>query len=573
MDLETLRHSTAHVLAAAVKHLYPNAKLGIGPNVDDGFYYDFGNLEVKEEDLEKIEKEMQGIIKKNYKFVNAKKTRREAEKILKNEPFKLELLKDLKDDEITFYESGDFIDLCKGPHVESTGKIKAVKLLKIAGSYWRGDAKNAMLSRIYGTAFESQKELDEFLKMKEDAENRSHVKLGKELGLFMISPLVGPGLPLITPKGTVIREELQKFLREEQLKRGYLPVVTPHIGRIDLYKKSGHYPYYKESMFEPMKCENVEYILKPMNCPHHIQLYQLHLRSYRELPLRLTEFGTVYRYEKSGELNGLTRVRMITQDDAHIFCTEEQVKQEILGVIDLVLHIFKILNFTNYKARFGARDSSDKYIGSSASWKKAEKDIEESLKEKKIRFEKVEGEAAFYGPKIDFLVKDVLGREWQLGTVQVDYNLPERFELTYEGEDGRKHMPVMIHRAPFGSLERFMGILIEHFAGRFPLWLSPIQVKIVTVNDRNIEFAKEIEEKLKSNGIRAEINIKAESIPKKIREAQLEQINYIVTIGDKECEKKTLAVKKRSEEKPVFGVNYDDFIKDIVEKIKNKNID
>lgn len=572
MDIETLRHSTAHVLAYAIKKLYPNAKLGIGPNIEDGFYYDFGDLEIKEEDFAAIEKEMKKIISEDHKFVKLSKNRKESEKLLKGEDFKLDLLKDLEDEEITFYQCGSFMDLCKGPHIDSTKNIKAFKLLKIAGAYWKGDAKNAMLTRLYGTAFLNEKDLSDSLKLKEEAENRSHIKLGKELDLFLLSPLVGPGLPLITPKGTIIREELQRFLRNEQLKRGYLSVVTPHIGRIDLYKKSGHYPCYKESMFEPIKCENTEYILKPMNCPHHIQIYQSHLRSYRELPLRYTEFGTVYRYEKSGELNGLTRVRMITQDDAHLFCTEEQVKSEILGVIDIVLSIFKILNFTQYKARFGTKDNSDKYIGSDSLWKKAEKDIEESLKEKGMKYDKTEGEAAFYGPKIDFLVKDVLGREWQLGTVQVDYNLPERFELTYEGEDGRKHMPVMIHRAPFGSLERFMGILIEHFAGKFPLWLSPVQVKILTINDRNIEFAKSIEAKLKEHNIRAEINDKSETISKKVRDAQLEKANYILTIGDKEIENNTLAVRTRSGDVK-FGVKLDDFMKELIEKISNKTID
>ncbi|MBS3095594.1 threonine--tRNA ligase, partial [Candidatus Woesearchaeota archaeon] len=552
--------------------LYPNAKLGIGPNVEDGFYYDFGNLRIKEEDFESIEKEMHAIIKKDIKFTMQKKTRKEAEKILKNEEFKLDLLKNIKDNEIYFYESGNFIDLCKGPHVSSTKEIKAFKLLKISSAYWKGNQGNEQLQRIYGTAFATEKELEGFLKLKEEAENRSHIKLGKDLGLFFLSPLVGPGLPLITPKGTIIREELQKFLRSEQLKHGYLPVTTPHIGRIDLYKKSGHYPYYKESMFEPMKCESVEYILKPMNCPHHIQVYQNNLRSYRELPLRLTEFGTVYRYEKSGELNGLTRVRMITQDDAHIFCSEGQVKSEILGVIDIVLNIFKVLNFASYRARFGTKDNSNKYIGSDEFWKKAEKDIEDALKEKKMKYDKAEGEAAFYGPKIDFIVKDVLGREWQLGTVQVDYNLPQRFELAYEGQDGKKHVPVMIHRAPFGSLERFMGILIEHFAGKFPLWLSPVQVKIITVNDRNNDFARSIEKKFKDNNIRVEVNDKAETLPGKVREAQLEQINYILTIGDKEVENKTLAVRTRSG-KVTFGVNVNDFIKEILEKIQNKTID
>ena len=572
MDLETLRHSTAHLLAAAIKKIYPDAKLGIGPNIEDGFYYDFGGLDIKEDDLKDIENEMKSIAKQGCKFVKIKKTRKEAEKILSKEPFKLELLKDLKDDEITLYESGDFIDLCKGPHIASTKDIKAFKLLKISGAYWKGDSNNQMLTRIYGTSFENEDKLSEFIKLRQEAENRSHLKLGKELDLFLLSSLVGPGLPLITPKGTIIREELQKFLRQEQIKRGYLPVTTPHIGRIDLYKKSGHYPYYKESMFEPMKCENVEYILKPMNCPHHIQIYLGHLRSYRDLPLRYTEFGTVYRYEKSGELNGLTRVRMITQDDAHLFCTESQVKSEIIGVIDLVLNIFKILNFTQYKARFGTKDKSSKYIGSDKIWKKAEKDIEEALKEKHMEYEKAEGEAAFYGPKIDFLVKDVLGREWQLGTVQVDYNLPERFELTYEGQDGTKHMPVMIHRAPFGSLERFSGILIEHFAGRFPLWLSPVQVKILTVNDRNIDFAKGIEQTLKDHGIRAEVNNKAETISKKVREAQIEQVNFIVTIGDKEVEKKSLAIRTRKG-KVIFDVKPDDFIKELLEDIASKKID
>ena len=572
MDLEILRHSTAHVLAAAVKKLYPNAKLGIGPNVEDGFYYDFGNLSIKEENFGSIEKEMRAIIKKDIKFAMQKKTRKEAEKILKNEKFKLDLLKDLKDDEIYFYESGNFIDLCKGPHVSSTKEIKAFKLLKISSAYWKGNQGNEQLQRIYGTAFATEKELEGFLKLKEEAENRSHIKLGKDLGLFFLSPLVGPGLPLITPKGTIIREELQKFLRSEQLKHGYLPVTTPHIGRIDLYKKSGHYPYYKESMFEPMKCESVEYILKPMNCPHHIQVYQNNLRSYRELPLRLTEFGTVYRYEKSGELNGLTRVRMITQDDAHIFCSEGQVKSEILGVIDIVLNIFKVLNFASYRARFGTKDNSNKYIGSDEFWKKAEKDIEDALKEKKMKYDKAEGEAAFYGPKIDFIVKDVLGREWQLGTVQVDYNLPQRFELAYEGQDGKKHVPVMIHRAPFGSLERFMGILIEHFGGKFPLWLSPEQVRILTVTDKVNDFALQVKKKFDEKGLRSTFDERSETLPYKVRDAQMAKVNYILVIGEKEVADNTVTIRTR-DNKVIGAMNVDEFIEKVKKEIDTRSLE
>ncbi len=570
MKLETLRHSSSHILASAVKSLYPKVKLGIGPAIEDGFYYDFDNIKFSEEDLTKIENKMKEIIKKDLLFKKTEVEYKKAKEMLKTEPYKLELLEELKGEKITFYQMGDFIDLCKGPHVKSTKEVKAVKLLKIAGAYWRGDENKPMLQRIYGISFPSEKELDEYINLRKKAEESSHLKLGKELDLFILSPIVGSGLPLITPKGTIIREELQKFLRQEQLKKGYLPVTTPHIGKIDLYKQSGHYPYYKETMFEPIKCENTQYILKPMNCPHHIQIYKSQFRSYRDLPLRLTEFGTVYRYEKSGELQGLTRVRMITQDDAHIFCLEEQVKDEILGVLDLVLYIFKILKFTNYRARFGTKDKSDKYIGSEDLWKKAEKDIESALKQKGINYIKEIGEAAFYGPKIDFVVKDVLGREWQLGTIQVDYNLPERFELSYEGSDGKKHIPIMIHRAPFGSLERFMGILIEHFSGKFPLWLSPVQVKILTLTDRNIPFAKKLMEKLKENNIRAELDEKPDTMNKKVRDAQLEKVNLIVTIGDKEEQNNSVAIRTR-EGKVTFGTKIDKFIENLLKEINEKS--
>ncbi|MBI5871523.1 threonine--tRNA ligase [archaeon] len=468
---ETIWHSASHVLAAAVKELFPEVKFGIGPAIEEGFYYDFFiEKPFSPEDLQKIEKAANKIIAKDEKFERKEISKKEALQLFKDQKFKLELIEELEEGKISVYSNGKFTDLCKGPHVGKAKDIGVIKVLKSSAAYWKGDQSRESMQRVYGISFPSQKELDAWLQAKKDAEQRSHLKLGKDLKLFLLCADVGPGLPIFTPQGTVIREELQKFLREEQLKRGYLPVVTPHITKAELYKISGHLELYKDLMFPAMRtAEGEEYYLKPMNCPHHIQIYKSELRSYKDLPLRYTEFGTVYRYEKSGELTGLTRVRMITQDDAHLFCRPEQVKDEILGIIDIVLKIFKTLNFKDYSARFGTRDKGSKYIGSDEVWEQAEKDIESALNETGLKYYKAEGDAVFYGPKIDFVVKDVLGREWQLGTIQVDYNLPDRFSLSYIGEDSKEHRPVMIHRAPFGSLERFEGIMIEHFAGTFPL--------------------------------------------------------------------------------------------------------
>ncbi|MBI5872508.1 threonine--tRNA ligase [archaeon] len=571
LNLSTIRHSAAHILAQAVKEFFPEAKLGIGPSIEQGFYYDFGNIKLTTDDLTKIENRMKEIINQDLKFEKIELAKEKALTLFKDEPYKIELINELAQSEqkITCYKQGNFIDLCKGPHITSTKEIGAVKLLKIAGAYWKGDEKNPQLQRIYGTAFPSEKELQDYIRLMEEAEKRNHMKLGKELGLFLFSNEVGPGLPIFTPKGTIIREELIKFLKEEQLKAAYLPVISPHIAKVDLYKKSGHYPYYKDTMFEPLKCEGAEYVLKPMNCPHHVQIYSMQLRSYKELPLRYAEFGTVYRYEKSGEISGLTRVRMITQDDAHIFCMPEQVKDEILSVLNLTLIVFKAIRFKDYKVRFGTRDETAKYIGTDELWNKAEKDIECALKEAKINFIKEKGEAAFYGPKIDFIVKDVLGREWQLGTVQVDYNLPEKFDLTYEGEDGKRHRPVMIHRAPFGSLERFMGIIIEHFAGKFPAWLAPVQVKLLTLTDRNKDFANSLAKLMKDLNIRVETDLRPESLSRKVRDAQIEKVPYIITIGDKECETGSLAIRTL-DGKLKFGVKAENFVNELVSEIKNR---
>ncbi|HIH21060.1 MAG TPA: threonine--tRNA ligase [Candidatus Diapherotrites archaeon] len=555
---ETVWHSASHVLATAVKELFLEAKFGIGPAIDEGFYYDF--LVAKPfspQDLEAIEKKANEIIKQDLAFERKEISKKEAQQLFKTQAFKLELIEELEEGKISTYSEGSFTDLCKGPHVQSTGQIGVLKVLKSSAAYWKGTQDRESMQRIYGIAFPTQPELDAWLKLKKDAEDRSHLKLGKDLNLFLISPEVGPGLPLFTPEGTIIREELQKFLREEQLKRGYLPVVTPHITKAALYKTSGHLELYKDSMFPVMKTEGDEYYLKPMNCPHHIQIYQSKLRSYRELPLRYTEFGTVYRLEKSGELTGLTRVRMITQDDAHLFCTPGQVKDEILGIINLVLKIFKILDFKDYFVRFGTRDNSGKYMASDEAWISAEKNIEESLKESGLKYFKAEGEAAFYGPKIDFVVKDVLGREWQLGTIQIDYNMPESFQLSYIGEDSKEHRPVMIHRAPFGSLERFEGILIEHFGGKFPLWLSPVQVKILAVSDKFNDYAQKISSELKSNNIRVDLDLSSNTVSYKIREAQLQKVPYVIVVGEREEKAGTVTVRDRlgkqfTEKAPAF---------------------
>ena len=559
-NLRKIRHTASHVMAMAVQKLFPKAQVTIGPWIDNGFYYDFDSPEpFTDKDLKAIQKEMVKIINRKIPVIREEVNREEAESRIQkiNEPYKLEILKDIKSEPITIYHLGnEWWDLCAGPHVENTADLnpKAIELESVAGAYWRGDETKAQLQRIYATAWETPEQLAEYKRRKEEAQRRDHRKLGKELGLFVFSDLVGPGLPLWTPKGTLLRTLLQDFLQQEQLKRGYLPVVTPHIGRVDLFKVSGHWQKYKEDLF-PMMAENEKaaadeqgFVLKAMNCPFHIQIYKSELHSYRELPIRLAEFGTVYRYEQSGELGGLTRVRGFTQDDAHIFVTPEQLETEFLNVVDLILSVIKSLKLDqNFKARLSFRDpASDKYIGSDEAWNKAESAIRSAVETLGMdHFEGI-GEAAFYGPKLDFIVKDALDREWQLGTVQVDYNLPERFDLEYVAEDGSRKRPVMIHRAPFGSLERLIGILIEEYAGDFPLWLAPVQARLLPVSDEFLPFAKEVGAKMQVLGIRAEVDLSGDRLGKLIRNAEKQKIPVMAVVGAKEFESNSLSIRTRA---------------------------
>ncbi|WP_295124088.1 threonine--tRNA ligase [uncultured Chitinophaga sp.] len=551
----TMWHSSAHLMAEALEALYPGVKLGIGPAIEGGgFYYDIdlGDRQIGEEDLRKIEVKMNELAKQSSVYVRKEVSKADALQYFteKQDQYKLELIEGLNDGDITFYTQGGFTDLCKGPHIPNTGFIKAIKLTNIAGAYWRGNEKNKMLTRIYGITFPNQKELDEHLTLLEEAKKRDHRKLGKELELFTFSEKVGLGLPLWLPKGAMLRERLQQFLQKAQMDSGYLPVVTPHIGSKQLYVTSGHYEKYGKDSFQPISTpeEGEEFLLKPMNCPHHCEIYKASPKSYKDLPVRLAEFGTVYRYEQHGELHGLTRVRGFTQDDAHLFCRPDQVKEEFIKVIDLVLYVFKSLNFTDYTAQISLRDKEDrsKYIGTDENWNLAEQAIIESAREKGLNTVVEYGEAAFYGPKLDFMVKDALGRKWQLGTIQVDYNLPERFELEYIGADNAKHRPVMIHRAPFGSLERFIAVLIEHVAGKFPLWLAPTQVKILPISDKSQAYAEKVAELLKNSEIRAEIDDRSEKIGKKIREAELAKIPYMLVLGEKEATDNLVAVRRQA---------------------------
>jgi len=552
VPLKKIRHTTSHVMAMAVQKLFPEAQVTIGPWIENGFYYDFDKPEpFTEQDLKTIKKEMVKIINRKLPVIREEVSREEAEQRIKeiNEPYKLEILEGLEEP-ITIYHLGDhWWDLCAGPHVENTSDLnpKAIELESVAGAYWRGDATKAQLQRIYGTAWETPEQLAEYKRRKEEALKRDHRKLGKELGLFIFSDQVGPGLPLWTPKGTVLRSLLEDFLKQEQLKRGYQPVVTPHISRVELFKTSGHWQKYKEDLF-PMMGDSEEegFVLKAMNCPFHIQLYKSELRSYRELPMRLAEFGTVYRYEKSGELGGLTRVRGFTQDDSHLFVMPEQLDAEFLSVVDLTLSVFGTLRLKNFQARLSFRDpESDKYIGSDEAWNKAENAIRRAVETLGMEHFEGIGEAAFYGPKLDFIFHDALDREWQLGTVQVDYNLPERFNLEYVAEDGTRKRPVMIHRAPFGSLERLVGILIEEYAGDFPFWLAPVQVRIVQVSDAQLPYAKEVVEKMRSLGIRAEADTSGERMQKQIRTAEKEKIPVMAVVGAEEVENNSLSIRVR----------------------------
>jgi len=563
--LYVMRHSTAHVLAQALRHLYgKDVQYTIGPVIENGFFYDFDlPAGFSAEELPKVEQEMQKLIDANLPFTRDDVPPPQAKQILhsQNQRFKDEIIDELVgagEKSVSIYQQGDFIDLCRGPHVPATGKIKAFKLMSVAGAYWRGDSNRERLTRIYGTAFFDKKQLDEHLALLEEAKKRDHRVLGKQLSLFTISPLVGSGLVLWMPKGAVLRYQLESFLREELTRRGYQEVYTPHVGNIEMYKRSGHYPYYKESQFPPIHMaertagsagpavDTEEFLLRPMNCPHHIQIFAAEPKSYRDLPVRLAEFGTVYRYEESGELNGMTRVRGFTQDDAHLFCTPEQVEAEFRDTIDLVLFVFKSLSLNDVEVRLSLRDpASAKFAGDPKLWDMAESQLARVLDEMKLTYVAAKGEAAFYGPKVDFIVRDVLGRKWQLGTVQLDYVLPERFGLEYVGPDGQKHRPVMIHRAPFGSLERFVGILIEHFGGAFPLWLSPVQATVLSISEKFNDYATDVLAALKGADFRAEADLSAEKIGAKIRDAAMQKIPYMLIVGEKEAAGQLVSVRTR----------------------------
>jgi threonyl-tRNA synthetase len=545
-------HSSAHLFAEALEALYPGVKFGIGPPIENGFYYDvdLGDRQFGDEELAAVEKKMVELAKVNSQFVRRDVSKKEAIDYFtkKGDEYKLELLDGLQDGTITFYQQGNFVDLCRGPHIPATGVIKAIKLTSVAGAYWRGNEKNKMLKRIYGITFPKQKELEEYIQLIEEAKKRDHRKLGKELELFAFSEKVGMGLPLWLPKGTILRERLEQFMRRAQIRAGYDPVVTPHIGAKQLYVTSGHYEKYGKDSFQPIHTpdESEEFFLKPMNCPHHCEIYKVKPRSYKDLPIRLAEFGTVYRYEQSGELHGLTRVRGFTQDDAHIFCRPEQVKGEFIKVIDLVLHVFKSLGFENYTAQVSLRDQSNKqkYIGLDEHWDLAERQIQEAADERGLKTVAVQGEAAFYGPKLDFMVRDAIGRSWQLGTIQVDYNLPERFELEYIGSDNQKHRPVMIHRAPFGSMERFVAVLIEHCAGNFPLWLAPDQIAVLPISEKFNEYAQQVVTTLKDRDIRGFLDDRDEKIGRKIRDAEVKKVPYMLIVGEKEVTENKVSVRK-----------------------------
>jgi threonyl-tRNA synthetase len=569
----TFWHSSAHLLAEAIQELYPNAKFAIGPPIENGFYYDidFGDKQVTQEDLPKIEKKIIEMARKKSEFERKNVTKDKALSFYeeKGNEYKVELIKDLEDGNITFYTQGNFTDLCRGPHIPSTKDVKAVKLTSLAGAYWRGDADKQQLTRIYGISFPKQKMLDEHLERIEEAKKRDHRKLGKQLGIYMIDNMVGSGLPMWLPNGTILRRTLESFLRDEQKKRGYKEVITPHIANIELYKTSGHYPYYKDSQFNPMEVDDEEYMLKPMNCPHHHRIYSNDLRSYRDLPLRLAEFGSVYRYEQSGELSGLSRVRGFTQDDAHIYCTHDQLKQEIKHTIELTQFVFNTFGMP-VDIRLSYRDENDKkYGGNTEYWDRAQKEIKEVADEMELDYKVAPGEASFYGPKIDFIIRDAIGRKWQLGTVQVDYVMPERFDLTYIGSDNNKHRPVIIHRAPFGSMERFTSILIEHFAGDFPLWLSPEQVRILPISDDQIPYAEFCFEKLKQLDVRVELDTRSEQIGGKIRDAETSKVPYMLIVGTKEVENETVSVRRHTKG-DIGTFKFSDFLSDINEEIETK---
>jgi len=548
-------HSSAHLMAEALQALYPGIKFGIGPAIENGFYYDVdpGETVIKENDLPAIEAKMIELAAKKEAIVRKDISKGDALQLFndKGDEYKTELISDLADGTITLYSQGDFTDLCRGPHLPNTGEIKAIKLLSVAGAYWRGDEKRKQLTRIYGITFPKKKMLDEYLVLLEEAKKRDHRKIGKELELFMFSETVGKGLPLWLPRGTALRLRLEDFLKQIQRRFDYQQVITPHIGNKQLYVTSGHYAKYGKDSFQPIHTpeEGEEYLLKPMNCPHHCEVYKFKPRSYKDLPLRFAEFGTVYRYEQSGELHGLTRVRSFTQDDAHLFCRPDQLKDEFLKVMDIIFIIFNALDFKNFEAQISLRDPNnrEKYIGSDENWDKAERAIIEACEEKGLKAKVELGEAAFYGPKLDFMVKDAIGRRWQLGTIQVDYNLPERFELEYTGEDNQKHRPVMIHRAPFGSMERFVAVLIEHTAGKFPLWLTPDQVVVLPISEKFNDYARKVAKELFLQDVRVTVDDRNEKIGRKIRDNELKRIPYLLVVGEKEMEAGVVAVRKQGE--------------------------
>ena len=589
-QLYRIRHSTAHVMAQAVLEKFPEAKIAIGPPIEDGFYYDFDlPRPLTEQDQIEIEKRMREIIREGHDFIRREVSAKEARALFKNQPYKLELIDGLerggvdeygeKTDEpvvISTYRQDTFEDLCRGPHVANTREINpdaiSITFKAPAGAYWRGDENREMLTRIYGTAWETPEQLHEYLELIEEAKKRDHRRIGQELGLFTFSQLVGKGLPLWKPKGAVLRDLLERFLREVQLSRGYEPILTPHIARVKLFETSGHYPYYKDSQYSPFEVEGELFMLKPMNCPHHIQIYKDELRSYRDLPIRYAEFGTVYRYEKSGELHGLTRVRGFTQDDAHIFCTPEQLEEEFLKVADLVEFILNSVGLTDYRARVGVRDpDSDKYVGDAASWEQATQAIIACADKRGLDYTVEEGEAAFYGPKLDFIIRDALKREWQVSTIQVDYNLPARFELEYVGEDNERHRPIMIHRALYGSMERFVAVMIEHFAGAFPAWLSPVQAVLIPVADRHLDYAREVAVQLRDAGLRVEVDDSAGRVGGKIRTATTQKIPWMLVVGDRDIEKSAVSVRLRSGE-DLGAMHVVDFIAHATHIVETKSL-
>ena len=572
MKIETIRHSLSHIMASAVWELYPETKFGIGPDIENGFYYDLDlKRKLTPEDLPKIEQKMKEIIKKDVVFKKKKITKKEANKLFKNQPYKLELIKELKEKEVSVYQSGNFFDLCKGPHVKSSKEIPldAFKLTKIAGAYWRGSEKNKMLTRIYGLAFESKKELEDYLKLQEEAEKRDHRILGQKLELFILDEEVGAGLPIWLPRGAMLRKTIENYLYQELNKQGYQWVCTPHIGNLNLWKKSGHWNFYKENLYSPINIEDEYYLLKPMNCPFHIKVFQSKIRSYKDLPIKYAEFGTVYRYERSGTLHGLTRVRGFTQDDAHVICEPEQLSEEVEKLVSYTLKMLRAFGFSRFEIYLST--CPEKCVGATQKWKKATDTLKYVLEKLKIDYKIDKGGGVFYGPKIDFKIKDSLGREWQCTTVQFDFNLPERFDMNYIDSKGKKQEPYMVHRALLGSMERFIAVLLEHYAGALPLWLSPVQTLVIPVGNEHRKYAEEIQEKLKSLNIRAEASLEAETVSKKIREGEIQKIPYILVVGSKEIENKSVRVRQRKKG-DIGEIPLDKFMEKIVSETENKTI-